>query len=689
MSDRPTNHLRDQTSPYLLQHVHNPVDWYPWGAEALEKARQEDRPIFLSIGYAACHWCHVMERESFEDERVAAALNRHFVSIKVDREERPDIDGIYMNAVQILTGAGGWPLTAFLTPDLRPFFAGTYFPPEDRHGRIGLLALLERVREAWARDRAGIERSARGITEHLQELAAGESGPADGVGVGETERRLAAATLAGRFEPRYGGFGGAPKFPPDGALTLLLREHQRSGEAVPLNMVLSTLDGMALGGLFDHIGGGFARYSVDEFWLVPHFEKMLYNQALLVPIYTDAWRLTERPLYRQVVLRTLDFVARELTAREGGFWSSLDADSEGEEGRYYVWTAAEVEAVLGTADAQFFGEFYGITPEGNFEGRNIPNLLDGTIESQAVARAIEPGESERRLAACRERLLLERARRVRPATDDKVLTAWNGLMITALCSAYRAFGRPQDLGAAATAADFIADRLLLDGRLRASWRDGRAHLNGYLDDYAFFARGLVDLYEAGFDVKWLRLAEQLARTMRTHFEDEVLGGFWFVSDDHERLLTRPRSGHDDALPSGAAVAVELLQRLGVHLDDDAFRSAAERTLRASAPMLARMPSAWCWMLAAADRVAGPAVEVAVVGGDRAAREALLHEVGRRYLPRLALAASAEPAPEGEGALLAGREALGGEATAYVCRDYTCREPVTRPTALRELLDALA
>jgi uncharacterized protein YyaL (SSP411 family) len=681
------NHLAGQTSPYLLQHLYNPVDWYPWGPAAHERARSEDKPIFLSIGYAACHWCHVMERESFEDADVAADLNRDFVSIKVDREERPDIDEIYMNAVQLLTGAGGWPLTVFLTPGLEPFFGGTYFPPRDSHGRPGFRSLLQQIRQAWAARRDDVSRTATELTQQLQRIAGGGVNAEASSRVGLAESARAAFELTSRFDEQWGGFGQAPKFPPDGALALLLREYGRSGEAAPLEMTRTTLDRMALGGMYDHVGGGFARYSVDREWLVPHFEKMLYNQALLVPVYTDAWLITGAPLYRRVVEQTLDFVRRELTGPEGGCYSSLDADSEGREGLFYVWSPEEVVTELGSDDGRLFCETYGITAHGNFEGSNIPNLLGGSLALRAKERGISEDELASRLDPLRYKLVTARERRVRPGTDDKILTAWNGLTITAFARAYQAFARAEDLASARRAADFVLRELLCDGRLRVAYRAGRAALNGYLDDYAFVARGLLDLYESGFDSAHLQAARGLAVTLLERFQDRETGGFYFTSDDHETLITRNRSLHDGALPSGAGVAAETLLRLAVLLDDDGLRQAALRTLTVHRAAVARMPSAHASMLTAADFAAGPVVELGLVGRmESAATNGLLGVIRGRYLPRRVVALRAPEADADEIALLRGKAAEEGRATAYVCRDYACRAPTTRPGELARLLD---
>ena len=677
MTSRPgrENHLAGETSPYLLQHRFNPVDWHPWGPEALGRARDEDKPIFLSIGYAACHWCHVMERESFESEEIAALLNASFVSIKVDREERPDLDEIYMTAVQLLTGQGGWPLSVFLTPEGSPFFGGTYFPPEDRYGRPGFASLLRRIADAWSQHREAVGEHAEELTAALTAAASAAPIAPASEPAGRRESRLAAADLAARFDPVWGGFGGAPKFPPHGALGLLLREHAASGEPAPRQMVETTLDRMASGGMYDQVGGGFARYSVDERWLIPHFEKMLYDQALLVPVYVDAWRVTRNPVYRRVVDETLDFVRRELTGPDGELWASLDADSEGVEGRFYVWTTEEVARVLGPGDAAWAAATLGITPSGNFEGASVPHLPQGPLDEHAAAR----------LAPLRASLLAARATRVRPATDDKALTAWNGLMISAFARAHQAFARAEDLRSARRAADFVASRLTGGERLLVSWRDGHAHLNGYLDDYAFLARGLIDLYEASFDPGDLDRAARLGRTLLARFGDGR-GGFFFTSDDHETLLTRTRSSHDGALPSGAGVAAEVLLRLARHLDDAELRAAGGRALTALAPLVARAPSAFASLLAAAWHLGDEVVEVAVLGAaDDPRTRTLLDVVGRCYAPARVIASHDPARGESPLPLLRGKTLVDGRPAAYVCRNYACRVPTSDASALAAAL----
>jgi len=674
---RKPNHLAGQTSPYLLQHQLNPVNWYPWGAEALAKAKAENKPIFLSIGYAACHWCHVMERESFENDAIAALLNASFVAIKVDREERPDLDEIYMTAVQSMTGQGGWPLNVFLTPEGKPFYGGTYFPPEDRYGRPGFPTLLAAINDAWTTRRDEIEGSASDIVSRLKAATAVPASPAGDEPVGGKHTARAAADLKSRFDATWGGFGPAPKFPPHAGLALLLREHSRSGDPATLAMVTTTLDRMAEGGMYDQIGGGFSRYSTDERWLVPHFEKMLYDQALLVPVYIDAWRVTGKPLYRRVVLETLDFVRREMTSPDGGLYASLDADSEGHEGIFYIWTPGELKAVLGPEDATLFGTTYGIRLPGNFEGKSIPNLLGGSPPDEALVT---------RLAPMKAKLLAARGKRVRPATDDKVLTAWNGLMISAFARAYDAFGREDDLESARRAADFILAHLAKDDRLLVSYRAGKAHLNAYLDDYAFLARGLVDLYESGFDRRDLDRAAALTRTMLGRFGDGH-GGFHFTSDDHETILARTRSTYDDAIPAGSAVAAETLLRLALHLDDVSFRRAGLATLAALRPMVDRAPAGCATLLnASAYAEREKVVEIAIAGPrDAPATRALLAAARACYLPARGVAWFDPAAGPSDLPLLKGKTLSAGKPAAYVCRNYACDAPVGDPAALATAL----
>ncbi len=680
-----TNRLAGETSPYLRQHAHNPVDWYPWGPEALERARSLDRPIFLSIGYSACHWCHVMEHESFENEEIARVLNEHFVSVKVDREERPDLDQIYMASVQALTGQGGWPMSVFLTPDLQPFTGGTYFPPDDRYGRPGFKRVLLTVAEWWRDRRADIEHSAAQITEHIR----GAYGlPAGGEEAGADVLRRAVAGLARAFDPRHGGFGEAPKFPRPVDVRVLLRAWKRFGDEQALHMARLTLDRMATGGIYDHLGGGFARYSTDERWLVPHFEKMLYDNALLSVAYAEAFRATGEPLYRAVVGETLAWVRREMTGPDGPFYSTLDADSEGVEGKYYAWTADEIERVLGKDDAEVFGAVYGVEPEGNWHdphGHGPPraNVLHRAKTFEQSARLLRVDESElrARLARCRAKLFAEREHRVRPGRDEKALTAWNGLMIAAFAEAARTFGEPSYAETAAKAADFILEKMRTpDGRLLRTWSAGSApKLNAYLEDYAFLLDGLVALYEATYDPRRITSALGLAGVMVDQFWDDKEGGFFYTGRDHEALIARTKDPHDGAIPSGNAMAVTALLKLVKLTGRSDLAEKAEATLRLYRGLLSEHPLAAGQMLVALDFRLGPVDEVAVAGdpGDEGTRR-VLRALGSAFAPnRVTAFRPTPPAGEAEAAvpLLAGKEAVGGQVTAYVCRDFACQAPL--------------
>jgi len=671
------NRLATATSPYLLQHATNPVDWYPWGAEALERARREDKPIFLSIGYAACHWCHVMEHESFEDDGIASLLNEAFVCVKVDREERPDLDEIYMAAVQLLTGSGGWPMTVFLTPELQPFYGGTYFPPDDKWGRLGMRRLVPEVARVYREEKGQVTEQATDLTQAVRAIvggaeAGGAPGAAPATGVGRNGLDAAVARLLDSHDDEWGGFGGAPKFPPSMGLSLLLRHHHRTGDAASLAAVRTTLDRMARGGLYDHLGGGFARYSTDARWQVPHFEKMLYDNALLVSVYAEALRVigdTPDGQYRRVIEETLAFVQRELTDAEGGFHSSLDADSDGEEGRFYVWTRAEIESVLGEPDADIFCAAFDVTPEGNWEhGHSV--LWQPDPVSDDVRRQVEP---------MRARLLAARAARNRPGLDDKVLAAWNGLMISAFVDTAVALGDPRWLTPARRAARFMLDRMQTDGRLNRSWRAGHAQLTAYVEDYAAVAGACVDLYEATFEAEWLSSAAALVTTAVAHYA-EPAGGFFLTADDAEALLVRPKSAQDGATPSGNALMAVVLLRLAALLDRSDWRDAAERTVQAFGESLGRIPGAHHRLLLAVDWLTGDPVEVAIVGrADDPATSALL-EMARKARPYNRVLASA-PAADPALPLLRDRHPIGGQATAWVCRQFACRAPVRTPDEL--------
>ncbi len=670
------NQLIHETSPYLRQHADNPVDWYPWGEEALQKAQAEDKPILLSIGYAACHWCHVMAHESFEDPATAVYMNEHFVNIKVDREERPDLDQIYMQAVVAMTGQGGWPMTVFLTPDGRPFYGGTYYPPVPRHGMPSFMQVMEAVSDAWQNRRDSLDEQAGKLSDHLQRTI-----PLGQVG-GTLEKEMlgqATAVLFNNFDQAEGGFGGAPKFPPSMTLEFLLRQYLQSDEAMALYMVEHTLEKMADGGMYDQIGGGFARYATDAHWLVPHFEKMLYDNALLTRVYLHAFQVTGKPLYRRIVEETLDFVARELRHPAGGFYSSYDADSEGVEGKFYVWSAAEIETVLGE-DAPVFMAYYGVTEQGNWEGHNILHLPRSPQET-AVSLNIPLAELEAKMSGLRQKLYDVRARRVWPGLDDKVLTSWNGLMLAAFAEAGRALNRPDYTEIARQNAAFLQETMGRgDGRLYHTWKDGAAaRHNGYLEDYAYLADGLLALYQTTFEPRWFVWARQLADTMLAHFRDEADGGFFDTADDHESLLYRPKELQDNATPSGNSMAAGVLLRLALYTGEMAYWDVVETAVAALKEPMLQHPSAFAQWLTDAAFILGEPQEVAIVGDPDAADTAvLLDTVFGRYRPNLVVAVGLD----GESVpLLDGRTQLNNQATAYVCRRFICHQPVTQPQEL--------
>jgi uncharacterized protein YyaL (SSP411 family) len=688
---RHTNRLANQTSPYLLQHAHNPVDWYPWGEEAFAAARAGDKPILLSVGYSACHWCHVMERESFEDEAIAAQMNRDFINIKVDREERPDVDAIYMRAVQMLTGQGGWPMTVFLTPDGKPFYGGTYFPPEDRYGRPGFPRLLTAVSAAWQTQRADIEQQGQTLTRQLDEGNNLTRDLPDTL-LAPAVLETAYHTLTRQFDSRNGGFGGAPKFPQPANMDFLLRCYARSHREEPLAMVEKTLQRMALGGIYDQLGGGFHRYSTDAEWLVPHFEKMLYDNAQLAQTYTRCYQATGKAFYRGVAEETLEYVLREMTGPEGGFYSAQDADSEGEEGKFFVWRPDEVEAVLGTRDAAVFDDFYDVTPGGNWEGKNILHVvMDASEVAQQYGLSLE--EAAAILDGGRAKLFTAREKRVKPGLDDKLLTSWNGLMLAALAEASIVFNHDDFRQAALQNAEFVLSTLRFEDaegriRLRRTYRNGEAKLNGYLEDYAFYADGLLWLYEATFDFRWLEAARVLMETLLALFWDEHEGGFFATSSDHETLIQRLKDWDDNATPSGNSVAVEVLLRLAVLTGEDSYRQHAARVLRKLGPALEKYPYGFARMLSALDFYLASPKEIAILGDPaEAATQALLHTVYASYMPNkvVVLAVNLESAPPLP--LLADRPLLEGKPTAYVCEHFACKAPVNTPEELAEQLRA--
>jgi uncharacterized protein len=671
-----SNRLADQTSPYLLQHKDNPVDWYPWGDEALERARSEDKPILLSIGYAACHWCHVMERESFEDEATAALMNEHFVCIKVDREERPDLDAIYMEAVQTITGQGGWPMTVFLAPDGAPFYGGTYFPPEDRHGFPSFTTLLRAVAQTWRDDRSGAEAQGRRLVEQIGVEARLQASPEP---LTDTLLHRAFESLRGAFDPEYGGFGGAPKFPQPMVVDLLLRMSRR-GDPEARDMARLTLDGMANGGMFDQIGGGFHRYSVDRHWIVPHFEKMLYDNAQLLRTYARSWRDTGSELHRDVAIETAGWMISEMQDPTGGFYSTIDADSEGVEGKYYVWSLEEVRAVAGPrAPAAIAG--YGMTESGNFEGRNIP-VRGHDVEDRAAL--------ERARAALRRHRSRER---VRPGVDTKILAGWNGLAASALAESGALLDRTDWIAAAAAVVDFIFDVLFVDGRLMRSYRTTHAgptvkHL-AYCEDYASVIEACLALFEATFDGRWLQRARSTADDAIRLFSDDAAGGFYSTGIDATSLVKRPKEFQDNAIPSANSTLALELQRLAHLTGEFRYESLAVGSMRLVRDWMERAPLGFAHMLCALDFYTGDPVEIVVVrDGDGSDARALLGCVHERWRPNKVLVVSDAPERDSSSIpLLQGRTTIDGNAAAYVCRHGTCELPVTEPDAFRAQLAA--
>ncbi|MFN6964886.1 MAG: thioredoxin domain-containing protein [Pyrinomonadaceae bacterium] len=674
-----TNRLVDETSPYLLQHAHNPVDWYPWGDEAFEKARSEDKPVLVSIGYSACHWCHVMEHESFEDEATAAVMNEHFVNIKVDMEERPDVDQIYMSFVQLTTGRGGWPMTVFVTPDKVPFFGGTYFPPEPRYGMPSFTQLLMSIADAWQNKRDEIMRSTVDILGELRRMSLTEAGG----GVISADLADAAFTSIERnFDATNGGFGGAPKFPPSMTLEFLLRYHKRTGSERALEIVRKTAEKMAEGGIYDQLGGGFHRYSVDAVWLVPHFEKMLYDNAQLIRIYLHLFQITGDEMFKRIAVETLEYVRREMTGESGGFYSTQDADSEGEEGKFFVWTPDEIEAVLGERDARVFSFYYDVSDEGNFEGKSILNI---NFTPEAAAKALKMDEAEVRetIERGRERLFAEREKRVKPHRDEKVLTAWNGLMLAAFAEAAAVLASDEYLEVARRNADFLLSELMRDGRLLRTWKDGRAKLNAYIEDYANLADGLLELFQVSGDIKYFREAKRLADLMITEFWDEESGGFYFTSADHEELIVRNKDFFDNATPSGNSVAADVLLKLGKLTGDDRYARFATTVLRLASSQIRRYPQGFGRALSAIEFHLAPTREIVLLGD---ADGEMARVVWQGYLPnKVVVPAAGDMADAAQLPLLEGRRPIDGGPTAFVCENFVCSRPATTAAELAEQL----
>jgi len=677
------NHLIHEKSPYLLQHAYNPVNWYPWGEEALSLARKENKPIFLSIGYSTCHWCHVMEEESFENQEIAAFLNRNFICIKVDREERPDLDKIYMEAVLAMTGSGGWPLNVFLTPDLKPFFGGTYFPPKDRIGYPGLLTLIPKIASLWKEHPEQIQKSGEELVRRIREERRHPSSDR----VGPELLDSAFNRISGEFDPEHGGFGWAPKFPQTMTLSFLLRYYDRTGNGKALSMVEQTLREMGRGGIYDQIGGGFHRYSTDERWRIPHFEKMLYDNALLARIYLEAFQITGTPHYEKTAREILDYVLRDLSAPSGGFYSAEDADSNGEEGLFYTWTRKEIDTLLGRREGRIFSQFYGITEEGNFEkGRNIL-YRPFHPESFVRDRGISLSELSRILSTGRSLLLSERSKRVRPHRDDKILTAWNGLMISSLAYAAQVLDDKRYADSAEKSARFLLDHLMDGEKLLRRFREGEARFPAYLDDYAFLIQGLIDLYQATFDPEWIRKALALNRIMIGDFYDSSGKGFFYTGGEDPTLITRTKEFRDDAKPSGNGVAVMDLLRLAEFTGDPSFKKKAVATLQ-SIGALPENPMAFAQSLMDLDFLLGQPMEIAVAeSGNQVETAALLRAVRQPFSPNKVIALKTLDSEEEDTGIryLEGKVPISGRATVYICRNFTCKRPVTDPEEVKRIL----
>ena len=695
-----SNQLMNSSSPYLLQHAENPVDWYPWSEEALTKARVENKPIFLSIGYAACHWCHVMAHESFEDPEVAAFMNQHFVNIKVDREERPDIDAIYMQATVAMTGSGGWPMSVFLTPDLKPFYAGTYFPPVARYNMPSFRDILAGIARSWKEEREEITRVGGQVLDHLQQALS--STKVSSTSLTKESLESATKTMLDSYDWNYGGWGTAPKFPQPMSIEFLLRRAvaNSSEEQKELKPTLHALKAMARGGMYDVVGGGFSRYSVDNYWRVPHFEKMLYDNAQLLRVYLHAWQITNDPFFKRIVVETLDFVEREMTHPDGGFYSSLDADSEGEEGKFYVWTLEEIREVL-KADSELFEAAYGVSARGNWEGKNVlQRALDDA--SLAARFSLDPTTIPAKLADCHSQLLTARSARVRPGTDDKILTAWNGLMLAAVAEAARVLETgssshsqgvlpPHDQPAdrlqrlATRNAEFLLNSLRPAGKLKRSWRDGKITNEVFLEDYAALILGLIELYQTDFNNRWFHAARQLADEMIELFEDPA-GGFFETPKDGESLLVRPKDIQDNATPSGNALACEALLKLAAFSDEGRYRDLAEKALTLVTDFVSRYPTAFARWLSAADFALGSAKQVAVVyEADDPQIQEMLQFIQSAYRPNAIVAASPYPPPPDAPPLVLERPLKNKRPTVYVCEAFVCKNPVTSISELEKLL----
>ena len=685
MEHKHTNRLINETSPYLLQHAHNPVDWHPWSEEAFEKARSENKPILLSIGYSACHWCHVMEHESFENEEIAALMNELFVNIKVDREERPDLDEIYMNAVQMMTGRGGWPMTMFLTPDGKPFYGGTYFPPEDRYNVPGFPKILRGVANAYHNQSRDVQNSVKEILGRLE----GMSRSAESTEPFEPDVIIRGAEqLMQAHDPEHGGFGRAPKFPNSGVFELFLRAYRRSKNRRFLDVITLTLTKMAEGGIYDHLGGGFHRYSVDEKWLVPHFEKMLYDNAQLLRIYAQVYRITGEAGFKRVVEETANYILREMLQPEGGFYSTQDADSEGVEGKFFVWSPREVNRILGEQKGEVFCRMYDVSESGNFEDENILHPIL-TPEQASKYFSVSIADILSLVAEAKEKLFAEREKRVKPFRDEKLITGWNGLMLSGLADAIEITGNTAYRNAATRSVEFIFSQMLRDGRLLHTYKDGVAKILGYLDDYAFLATGLLDLFEATFDRTLFTRAKELTDIMLSEFWDENDGAFFYTGKSHERLISRAKPAFDGSIPSGNSTAAQLLLRLYHYTGNEDFLKKAETILRSYRDAMAAQPFGLAHMLGALDFYLEKPREIVIVGEpDDSASTELLKAVHSTYLPNktLQLVKPEEPL-DNIAPALQGKGQVNGKPTAYVCHNFTCSAPLDNGEALARLLES--
>ncbi len=686
MNPRPkyTNRLIHETSPYLLQHAHNPVDWYPWGEEALARAKKEDKPILLSIGYSSCHWCHVMEKESFENEATAQIMNERFINIKVDREERPDLDELYMNAVQVMTGGGGWPMTVFLTPDLVPFHAGTYFPPEDRRGMPGFPKVLVVVSDYYRNHREEVGKVEAQMRDALLQMV--EFVPSQEA-MDEKILVKAFETFESQFDSTYGGFGRAPKFPSSMTLSFLLKYWKRTGTKRALEMVEKTLEKMANGGIYDHLGGGFHRYSVDERWLIPHFEKMLYDNALLSRTYFETYQATRKERYRHVAEEVLHYVIREMKSPEGGFYSTQDADSEGEEGKFYVWTRDQIKEVLGKEKGTPFCAHYGITPQGNFEGGSSVLNIDSSLEKTSQLYGIPILELEEVLEEGRKKLFNEREKRVKPGRDEKILTSWNGLMISSFIDGFKVTHNEEYLNVARKAAHFILKKMRKDGHLMRVFNKGKCQVKGYSEDYAFFIQGLIDLYEATFEIEWLKEADDLNRRMIHQFWDERNGGFFFTGKENETLIARSKNPYDNVIPSSNSVGLFNLIRLGYLTGKESLKQKAEEIIHLFYQLLSEHPSEFTHMLSGLSFFLNPE-EIGIIGSKNDPRtKSMIQEIFNAYLPNKILSLK-EPREPIEGSWFPFLKEKGNPEvpTTFVCKGFTCLPPVRNEEELRKILE---